>query len=260
MSKPFYKTLGGTIIIIALTCIGVYWLFFASLGWITGHGKEVSVPVLKGKSLKEATAILEKAGFEIDVDSTYSPDQKPLIILDQQPEGGTTVKLGRTIFITFNKISPPNTQMPNLINMSYRSAEMLLKSHKLIMGDTIMKPDIARGAVLSQLLNGKEIAPGTALPQGSRITLVVGDGLGNKQINVPDLSGMTYPEAIAVLSGSNLNYTAVFDGVISDTSTAVIYMQQPEAFNEFNEPVKIQEGDNIDVRIRQSADDGESPQ
>lgn len=255
MSKPFFKTLGGTLIIIALICIGIYWLFFASLGWITGHGKEVLVPSLKGKSLKESVAILEKAGFEIEIDSTYSPDQKALTILDQQPEGNNTVKIGRTIFLTVNKVSPPNTAMPNLINMSYRSAEMLLKSNKLIMGDTIMKPDIAQGAVLSQLWNGKEIAPNTPIPQGSRITLVIGDGLGNKQINVPDLDGMTYPEAIAVLSGSNLNYTVVFDGIISDTTTAVIYMQQPEAFNEFNEPNRIQEGDNVDIRVKQSADD-----
>ncbi len=255
MSKPFYKSLGGTIVIIALICIGIYWLFFASLGWITGHGKEISVPLLKGKNLKESVAILEKAGFEIEIDSTYSPDQKPLMILDQQPEGGTTVKQGRTIFLIVNKLSPPDTRMPNLINMSYRSAEMLLKSNKLILGDTIMKPDMAQGAVLSQLWNGQEIAPNTTLPQGSKISLVIGDGLGNKQVNVPDLSGMTYPEAIAVLSGSNLNYSAVFDGTISDTATAVIYMQQPEAFNEFNEPNKMQEGDNVDIRVKQAMDD-----
>jgi len=257
MSKPFHKSLPGTLIIIALICIGIYWLFFASLGWITGHGKELSVPSLKGKNLNEALKVLEGAGFEVDLDSTYSPEQKPLVILDQQPEGGATVKNGRTIFLIYNRVSPPNTRMPNLVNMSYRSAEMLLKSSKLLLGDTIMKPDMAQGAVLSQLLNGKEIAAGTQIPQGSKISLVIGDGLGNKQINVPDLSGMTYPEAIAVLSGSNLNYSAVFDGTISDTTTAVIYLQQPEAFNEFNEPNKIQEGDNVDIRIKQSIENGE---
>lgn len=252
MSKPFHKTLIGTIAIIALICIVIYWLFFASLGWITGHGKEVKVPVLTGKTLKESVKILEAGGFDLDIDSAYSPDQKPLIILTQQPEGGTTVKQGRTVFLVFNRENPPSTPMPNLVNMSYRSAEMLLKSNKLILGDTIMKPDMAQGAVLNQMMDGKEIAPGTRIPQGSRISLVIGDGLGNKEINVPDLGGMTYPEAMAILSGSNLNYSAVFDGSISDTSTAVIYMQVPEPFNEFNEPNKIVEGDNVDIRIKQN--------
>jgi beta-lactam-binding protein with PASTA domain len=259
MSKPFHKTLGGTIVIIALICVVLYWLFFASLGWITGHGKEVKVPVITGKTLKESIQLLENAGFDVAIDSTYSPDKKPLLVLGQQPEGGTTVKEGRTIFLIVNKQSPPATPMPNLVNMSFRSAEMLLKSSKLILGDTVMKPDMAQGAVLNQLVNGKEIAPGTMIPQGSKISLVIGDGLGNKEINVPDLTGMTYPEAMAILSGSNLNYSAVFDGAISDTSTAVIYMQVPEPYNDFNEPNKILEGDNVDIRIKQSME-GSEPQ
>jgi beta-lactam-binding protein with PASTA domain len=252
MSKPFYKTLGGTIVIIALICIVLYWLFFASLGWITGHGKELKVPAITGKTLKESIQILENAGFDVEIDSTYNPEKKPLIVLDQQPEGGATVKEGRTIFLTVNNQSPPSTSMPNLVNMSFRSAEMLLKSNKLLLGDTIMKPDMAQGAVLSQLVNGKEIAPGTKIAQGSTVSLVIGDGLGNKEINVPDLTGMTYPEAMAILSGSNLNYTAVFDGAISDSSTAVIYIQVPEPYNEFNEPNKIVEGDNVDIRVKQN--------
>jgi len=259
MSKPFHKTFIGNLLIIALICAAVYWLFFASLGWITDHGKEARVPELTGKPLGESVKILESAGFEVDIDSSYNPDKKPLAVLRQQPEGGSTVKLGRTIFLIVNRQSPPPTQMPNLVNMSYRSAEMLLKSRKLLLGDTIMKPDMAQGAVLSQLYNGKEIAPNTEKPQGSRITLVIGDGLGNKQINVPDLTGMTYPEAIAILSGSNLNYAAVFDGLITDTTTAVIYLQQPEAFNDFNEPNKIVEGDNVDIRVKQTMDGNGNP-
>lgn len=255
MSKPFQKTFIGNLAIIAAICAVLYWAFFASLGFITGHGKEVSVPALIGKNVKESIAILEQQGFDVDVDSSYVPEQKALIVLSQQPVGGTTVKKGRTIFIIVNKLTPPQTPMPNLVNMSFRSAEMLLASNRLVLGDTIFKPDIAQGAVLNQMLNGKDIAPGTMIPQGSKITLVIGDGLGNKEINVPDLSGLSYPEALAILSGSNLNYTVVFDGTIADTTTAVVYMQQPAAFNEYNEPNKISEGDNVDIRVKQDPDE-----
>jgi eukaryotic-like serine/threonine-protein kinase len=254
MSKPFQKTFIGNLAIIAAICAVLYWAFFASLGFITGHGEEVKVPVLTGKSVAESIAILEQQGFDVDVDSSYIPEQKALIVLSQQPAGGMTVKRGRTIFIIVNKLTPPQTPMPNLVNMSFRSAEMLLTSNRLVLGDTIFKPDIAQGAVLNQMLNGKDIAPGTMIPQGSKITLVIGDGLGNKEINVPDLSGLSYPEALAILSGSNLNYTVVFDGTISDTATAVVYIQQPAAFNEYNEPNKISEGDNVDVRVKQDMD------
>lgn len=255
MSKPFQKTFLGSLVIIGVICAVLYFIFFASLGYITGHGEEVKVPVLEGKSVAEAVGILEKAGFDYEVDSSYIPQRTALAVLSQMPDGGSTVKAGRTIFIIVNKLNPPTTLMPNLVNMSFRSAEMLLASNKLIMGDTIFRPDIARGAVLEQLLNGKAIPPGTVIPQGSRISLVIGDGLGNKEINVPDLSGLSYPEALAILSGSNLNFTAVFDGAISDTTTAVIYEQLPAAFNEYSEPNRIKEGDNIDIRIKQNPDE-----
>jgi beta-lactam-binding protein with PASTA domain len=256
MSKtPFHKTFIGSLAIIACFCAVIYFLFFASLGFITSHGEEIKVPDLTGKSITESVTILEKAGFEVDIDSSYAPEKKALVVLNQQPDGGTTVKMGRTIFLIVNKLTPPTTPMPNLVNMSFRSAEMLLKSNKLILGDTTMKPDIAQGAVLTQMINGKDITPGTMIPQGSKISLVIGDGLGNKLINVPDLSGMSYPEALAMLSGSNLNYTVVFDGTISDTTTAVIYTQQPAATNEYNAPNKISEGDNVDIRVKQQLDD-----
>jgi len=254
VKRPFYKTFWGSIITIAGICIVLYWIFFASLGWITGHGKELTVPKLEGKTLAQSLQVLEQQGFDVDIDSTYNPELKPLMVVMQQPEGGTTVKEGRTIFLIVNRQSPPSIPMPNLVNLSYRSAEMLLKSSKLFVGDTIMKPDMAQGAVLAQLFNGKEIAAGTQIPQGSRISLVIGDGLGNKEISVPDLNGMTYPEALAVLSGNNLNYTVVFDGDITDTTTAVVYSQMPEAVNEFNENVKILEGDNVDIRVKQHLD------
>lgn len=255
MSKPFRQTFIANLLFITGICVVLYFLFFASLGWITGHGDERKVPQLVGKPLESVIASLEQEGFEVDIDSTYDPEAKPLVIMDQQPESGMTVKTGRTIFLIVNKQAPPQTPMPNLVNLSYRSAEMLLKSNKLIIGDTTYRPDIASGSVLVQMYKGKEIAPGTMIPQGSRIDIVIGDGLGNKQISVPDLVGMSYPEALAVLSGSNLQYTVVFDGDISDTTTAVIYMQQPEAFNELNEPNRIIEGEMVDIRVKQDASD-----
>jgi beta-lactam-binding protein with PASTA domain len=255
MKKPFFKTFGGSIVLIFMVCFALYWIFFLSLSWITGHGKEMKVPNLTGKSLKESMLLLNQAGFDIDIDSSYNPNLSPLLVISQQPDAGSTVKIGRTIFLIVNRQSPPSIPMPNLVNLSFRSAEMMLQSNKLLLLDTIMKPDLAQGAVLAQLLNGKDIAAGAMIPQGSKITLVIGDGYGNKQISVPDLVGLSYPEAIAVLNGSNINYTAVFDGVISDTTSAVVYIQLPAALNDFNEKNNLNiETDNIDIRIRQSLD------
>jgi len=254
MARPFHKTFLFNLIIIALICLGIYWLFFASLGWITGHGEELNVPALEGKTLPEAEAILSRAEFKVEIDSSYDPSRKPLEILDQQPEKNFKVKKGRTIFLTINRTSAPTIKMPNLVNLSFRSAEMLLTTNKLVLGDTVLKPDLAEGAVLAQKYKGQDIPPGTLIAQGSRVDLVIGDGLGHTEMKVPDLIGMSYPEAVAMLSGSNLNYTVVFDGTISDTTTAIVYEQEPQPFNEDQVPNQIKEGDVVDFRVKQTAE------
>lgn len=154
--------------------------------------------------------------------------------------------------MTVNKAIPPLTPMPNLLNLSFRSAELILKSNKLILGDTNYKPDIASGAILSQLYKGQEIRPGMMVPQGSRIDLVIGDGLGNTEFNVPDVIGLTYDEASSMLNGSGLTITAIWEGDIADSAMAIVYVQYPSAINEVNAPNRIKQGDVVDIRIKQN--------
>ncbi|MBS1644200.1 MAG: PASTA domain-containing protein [Bacteroidetes bacterium] len=232
-----------------------YFIFFSSLGLITHHGAEIKVPKVLGKDVKSAIALLEGQGFDVHVDSTYAPDKKALVVLDQIPDAGEIVKNGRTLFITVNKSVPPTTPMPNLVNLSFRSAALILKSNKLILGDTTYRPDIAQGAILEQLLNGQPIRPGQMIPQGSIISLVIGDGLGNTEMNVPDVIGMTYPEAVAQLSSSGLMFTPIFDGDISDTTAAKIYKQTPNAISDLGTPSRIRQGDFIDLYVGQNPAD-----
>ena len=137
--------------------------------------------------------------------------------------------------------------------MSFRSAELLLKSSKLVLGDTTYRPDIASGSVLEQSLeDGSIVKAGTMIAQGTKINLVIGDGLGNNEINVPDVTGMNYQEALSLISANNLQYTVIFDGEISDTNTAVIGSQMPTAADDFGAPIKVFEGDVIDLRVQQT--------
>lgn len=255
MSRPFKKTFLFNLLVIIGLLFVIYWIFFASLRFITGHGNELKVPDLTHRMASDAISKLESMGFRIEVDSTFDPTKKPMEVLDQQPDAGAKVKKGRTIFIVINKINSPEIEMPNLVNLSFRSAEMMLKNNKLVLGDTTLVPDLANGAVLKQMYQGDIITPGTSIPQGSKIDLVIGDGLGNKQFSVPDVIGLSYPEAVAILNGSNLNFTVIFDGIITDTMTAVVYTQAPTATNEMQETNKIVEGDVVDFRVKQNMDD-----
>ncbi|XZF15365.1 PASTA domain-containing protein [Chitinophagaceae bacterium MMS25-I14] len=248
MKKSFLFNL----FIVLMLCGVLYTLFFTSLGWLTRHGEEVKVPNVTNVDMKAAVSMLERAGFDIQIDSAYEPDKKPFLVLGQQPGIGAVVKQGRTIFLTVNKSEPLQTTMPNLIGLSFRSAFMILKSSRLVMGDTTYKPDIAKGAILEQLINGQPVRPGQIISQGSVVSLVIGDGLGETEMNVPDLIGTGYDEAMATVSASGLKVDVVWDGEITDSSTAVIYNQQPKAINELTNNNRIREGDVIGIWIKQN--------
>lgn len=240
------------IFLMLLLAVLIYVIFFFSLDRMTSHGSQYNVPVMLGKKTEQAVKELKDQGYRVDVDSSYDLKEPPGIVLSQMPDVGSFVKKGRTIFLTVNKKEAPLTPMPELTGLSYRSGLMVLKSNKLLIGDTTHVPDIADGAILEQSFNGKQIAAGESIPQGSKIDLVIGDGLGNVEFDVPDVIGMSYQEGIAVLNASGLQFIDVWDPPITDSGTAIIYYQSPEAQNGLGETNQIQEGGFIDIKISQN--------
>ncbi|HVI48578.1 MAG TPA: PASTA domain-containing protein [Chitinophaga sp.] len=218
------------------------------LGIITKHGQQLTVPDVKGKTVKEAIALLEKAGFEADVrDSIFIDSIPPLAVWAQTPDKGATVKVGRTIYLTVNKVVAPMVKMPDLEGLTFRSAEMMLKSLRLNVGDTIYKPDFATNTVLQQLLNGKKIKPGTLLPEGSNVTLILSSGTGSIENPVPDFVGLTYAEAREILNASNLSAgTVIIDPNVTDTINAYIIKQVPTRKNEIGDFNMVRAGESVD--------------
>jgi len=248
-------TIWFNLLIMLGVCAILYLIFFSSLSVLTRHGDDRKVPKLSGMKIKDAMRILEEQDFDVRVDSTYMPEKPALIVLDQMPDVGDLVKHGRTIFLTVNKSVPPETQLPNLANLSYRSAVLLLKSSRLVLGDTIHRPDAMNGAVLEVMFNGKTITYGARIPQGSKITLVIGDGFGNTILEMPDVIGMTYPEAVALLSGMQFQITPAMDPDVVDSNTARIYRQDPAAISDLGTPYRIRQGDFVTLWVGQNPAD-----
>ncbi len=260
IKEKYQQSIWFHLLLMLLLAVVFYIIFFASLGRITGHGEQLKMPVLLDKPFGEAVKILEAQGFEIDFDSAYDIRKEPGMVLSQMPDTGAFVKKGRTVFIVINKSQAPLTPMPELMGVSYRSAEMVLRSNKLRLGDTIHRPDIADGAILEQLYNGRVVKAGDMIPQGSKITLVIGDGLGNVEFDVPDVVGLTYAEGAAIISALGLQFIDVWEGPITDSVSAYIYYQFPEAKNEYGGINRIKQGELIDIKIRQAPVTRQQPQ
>jgi beta-lactam-binding protein with PASTA domain len=207
----------------------IFFLFFISLGSITRHNETIKVPQVAGKSLSEAISFLQKEGFEVSVqDSVYIDTLPPLAVIKQSPESEELVKIHRTIYLTVNRASPPLIEMPDLRGFSIRSAAMYLQSLGLKVGDTSYTPDIARNAVKEQLFHGSAIEPGTKIPMSSSIDFVLGNGLGETQLAVPDLVGLTISQAREYLSSDNIGLGVILTAsAVSDTANAYIVKQSP---------------------------------
>lgn len=229
----------------------IIFLFLQTLKFFTNHGEYLRVPDITGKTLGEATKLLEEQGFDIVIqDSIYQDTLKPLQIIKQFPDADATVKVNRTVYLTINRAVPPLIDMPNLVGMSFRNAELELRTRGLKLGDTIYVPDIAKNAVKDQLQNGVSLKPGTKVLMGTTISLVLGAGVGNELIPVPDLFGMTYEEAKILLEGNGINMGVVLpDADVKDTAAGFIYWQNPPRFTDDNRLNTIRTGQIMDIRL-----------
>ncbi|WP_160716439.1 PASTA domain-containing protein [Chitinophaga solisilvae] len=248
------RSFGINLLVVIALFFALALLFFSMLGVITKHGQQLVVPDVRGKNVNEAIALLEKAGFEADVrDSIYIDSIPPLSVWVQTPDKGAQVKVGRTIYLTVNKVVAPMVKMPDLEGLTFRSAEMMLRSMRLNVGDTIYRPDFAANTILQQLLNGKRIKPGTPVPEGSNITLIISSGTGSIENPVPNFIGLTFAEAREMLSAANLSAgTIIIDPGVSDTANAYIVKQVPARMNDIGEFNMVRAGESVDLWLSAS--------
>jgi beta-lactam-binding protein with PASTA domain len=242
-SKVFLINLLLALVFVA----AVFGFTYTYLGSYTHHGESISVPDLRGlKKERMESFVKDKHLRYAIVDSLFELDKEPGTVIEQDPAPDSKVKENRTIYLTVNASLPPKVKMPDLIDVSYRQAEAILQTFGLKVGSLIYKPDLARNAVLGQRYRGSEISAGKEIPKGSVIDLVLGDGLGNTSVPVPELIGLTKGEALFVLKGSSLNIgTVYYDPGTRDSTNAKVYKQSPQA----SDSAAISQGEAVDLYL-----------
>ena len=246
--QPFWVNL--------LIAIGIIFIvisiFLSSLSWFTNHGTYLKVPFVKGKNVDDAVKLLVANGFEVVMqDSVYIDTLPKYTVIKQLPDADATVKVNRVVYLTINRAEPPPIAMPKLEGLSFRFAKDILTKNHLEVGDTSEKPDFMKGAVLEQSYKGDKIAPGTMIPWGSKIDLVIGGALSEEQVPIPDLIGLTYQEAKRILDGAKIPLAGILlRPDVSDTASAYIYKQNPDILDEENKQAIIHVGQPMDIWLQ----------
>lgn len=220
-------------LIIALISIFVLIVIvFFSLQSYTRHNETFPVPELKGMIIDDAVRTLKAQSFDYQLDSIYQVDAVPGLVIDQDPAPATQVKKNRTLYLTIITRTAPEVAFPDLIEKTFIESRAILNSYGLKLGDTTYRADIAKDVVLNVLFGGQTINPGRNIPKGSTVDLILGNGRGSNEVEVPDLSGLTLMEARFALSGASLSIGNIrYQGHISDSLSAVVISQQPSPGN-----------------------------
>jgi len=202
---------------------------------------------VRGMVVAEAQPILAAQDLHLVViDSTYS-DKVPFgTIVEQDPKPMSHAKHGRAVYVTINATTKRQVLVPNLQDMSYRQAEATLHGLGLRV-DTVYdyKPSAYRDLVLDVIRNGESVTPGTKLPVGTLVRLVVGKGMGEEEVEVPSVIGMSPVDARQVLLSHRLTVGAVTcDEAVEEDGTPLFVYQQIPAAGE-----KLIEGETVALKL-----------
>ena len=154
-------------------------VIFGVLHWLdnyTHHGQSIMVPNVKGLPLQQAEAEFSKKNLKtVVVDSNFVKGMPAGAVLEQKPENGAKVKIGRTVYLTINTAEMPKVAIPDIIdNSSYRQAEARLRA----LGFKLTAPEIISGEkdwVYAVKCLEKELTNGEKIPRESVLTLIIGD-------------------------------------------------------------------------------------
>jgi len=206
----------------------LFLMIYFGLKMYTKHGDSQEVPTLKGLHISEAINILNKAGLEYQIDSVYQLDATPGLVIEQDPEASALVKSGRTVYLTIITQIAPEVEFPNIIEKNLIEARSIINNLSLKIGDTVYINDIAKDVVLDAKFAGQSIKPGRKISKGSSITLVLGNGKGANDVEVPVLLNLSLAEAKFALHGLGLSIGTI-SGNITDTASARIIAQSPDS-------------------------------
>lgn len=225
--KSFLKNLFFAVFVLIL-------LFTAWLKWLdiyTNHDDLIKVPDFDGIHITHLDSFLMSHTLRYQIiDSVFDNLKQRGVVVNQDPLPDTYVKRNRNIYLTINSLKVRKVNLPDVFDLTLRQAVSTLKNNGLKVGKLEYQADIATNKVLSFKVNGIKIDVGQELYYGTTVDLVVGQGISNEKVKIPNLIGLSRIEANIILKSTSLNIgMEYYYNDISDSNMAVIYNQFPQS-------------------------------
>jgi eukaryotic-like serine/threonine-protein kinase len=203
-------------VLLVLALIGVL-LFFALANPFSKE--QATVPKVVGQRATDATATLEKAGFDVKTHSVES-SKKPGFVVSQDPKAKTEADKGSEVDLAVSR-GPGEQIVPSVVNLPAKQALQALNDAGFrVTQDTQTSSSVPKGIAI------KTSPPENAvIPRGSEVRLLVSKG--PPKVAVPGVVGQDEDVARGTLEDAGLkvsrqlaNSTAPKGQVTAQTPTA----------------------------------------
>ncbi len=188
----------------------------------------VAVPELSGLTRAEAEAALVAAGLSVGaVTEEYSSDVPEGQVIRQTPLAGIYLASGSAVafFVSLGPV-PVTVPVPNVRGLTVPEAEAALAEAGLTAGAVTEEysATVPAGRIIRQTpAAGTEVAPGSA------VALVVSLGIAPVTVPVPNVTGLTVPEAEAALAAAGLVVGGASEEYSATVPAGRIFRQDPAA-------------------------------
>lgn len=169
---------------IIVTTVVLSWLAMFFLDYWTDHGDERVVPNVKGLSYAQAESVLKVADLTVEIsDSIYDSTARPGTVVEQSPHKDAKVKPGRLVYLTIVAFAPKTVTVPDISNVSLRQAQSIFEGLGIKKIKVVEVESEYEDLLLNAKYNGLPLKAGTRIPVTASITLEVGKGLSNAELD-----------------------------------------------------------------------------
>jgi eukaryotic-like serine/threonine-protein kinase len=205
---------------IALICIAIGLIVFAAQGGFEPGTPKVVVPKVVGLHATTAQTVLERAGFETNIQRFVNP-APPDEVFGQDPGAGEKADRGATVIIRVSE-GPPQKVVPDVIGDSEKDAKKGLREAGFdVKTEDEFSESVPEGSVIRTIPGAGEKADA-----GAEITIVLSKG--TQAVAVPDVVGQSRNSATSSLQSDGFEVD-VTEQQSSDADPGNVLSQNPTA-------------------------------
>ncbi len=214
----------GRLLILAAALALTFGVFFLTAMRVATRAREVTVPDVLGKSIQEATELLDDVGLSVHVEDVKRPDQKVPAdhVLVQSPAAGAVLRPQRSVRLQLSDgIRAP--VVPDIVGRLERTAELALSDARIDVGARVevRTTDHPPGWVLAQ-----DPAPAR---RAAAVSLLVNRGEVDTRYVMPDLIGAPFDRVASILRTSNFRIAVAANVAYPGVPPGIIVSQRPAA-------------------------------